>query len=289
MAEIHLKSGRKSVPVLIGSSSPEVFSVVATLEKKEGAPAKITGLPLKFDSPGKEDDSYRMVTTDAQGTAVSSIGGITAEDNGKTVRARVDVDALCPDKDRRGFFKAMIKKLSIPETNIRINTFEDTDTYLWHREFEGRDILIAAAYKSRNSMGEWAKIHDELLNHFKGIGGNAKRLKTGSDLKHIIDISRDPNGMWPADGMTDTDIVLLAVADGKFNKRDNPKNPFGEDAQFAGEIRTIAFKNSKPYFSDRYRGATGWNPMGEEMCMDVLALHVFKRWKTKYLKHISDE
>ena len=97
-----------------------------------------------------------------------------------------------------------------------------------------------------------------------------------------------PTKPWP--DKTDADLILVAVADGRFNKRDNPENPFGEDVQFAGEIRTIAVQNGKPVFSDRYKGATGWNPMGEEMVLDVLAIHVFKRWQAKYLERIiSDE
>jgi hypothetical protein len=28
--------------------------------------------------------------------------------------------------------------------------------------------------------------------------------------------------------------------------------------------------------------------MGEDMCMDVLALHVFKRWQQRYLKQLKD-
>ena len=289
MADIRLEAKRKRLPAIAGAPLHEPFSVAATLEKKDGRPIGITGLPVKFDSPWRKDEAHHLAATDAQGIAAATLDSVTAADNGKTIRARLDVNALCPDKDTRGFFQALIRKLNIPETSMVLNVFEDGDTYRWHREFEGRKILIASAYRSGDSVGEWPKIHDELLNHIEGYGGSSMRLKAGSDLKQILSISKEPTGAWPVDAVPDTDIVMVAVADGKFNKRDNPKNPFGEDVQFAGEIRTITLKNGTLYFSDRYRGATGWNPMGEEMCMDVLALHVFKRWKMKYLKHISDE
>jgi hypothetical protein len=77
------------------------------------------------------------------------------------------------------------------------------------------------------------------------------------------------------------------AAKGKLNTRENADNPFGEDVRFAGEIRTVAQKKGKPHFQDRYKGAGGWNPMGEEMAMDVLALHVFKRWKAKYYQNLG--
>ena len=83
------------------------------------------------------------------------------------------------------------------------------------------------------------------------------------------------------------DLIFIMVAKGRLNKRENANNPFGEDVQFAGEIRTIVLRTGKVHFSDQYRGATGWNPMGEEMCMDVLAIHVFKRWQAKYAKYIE--
>ena len=115
------------------------------------------------------------------------------------------------------------------------------------------------------------------------------RIKAGADLKDIIRWSKSMRSEGAVDTLADVDLLMVMVADGKFNRRDNAKNPFGEDVQFAGEIRTIAFKNGKPTFSDRYRGATGWNPMGEDMVLDVLALHVFKRWRTKYLQYLGNK
>ena len=200
----------------------------------------------------------------------------------------VDVDALCPAKDTRGFFRALIDKLTIPETSLAITTFEDKETFLWHREFEGKNVLILSAYQSKETRAKWTKIRDELLMFVKGHGVNIKQIPEEADFQNTIRLSEDPTAEWHVDALKNVDLVFVMVAVGKFNKRENAQNPFGEDVQFAGDIRTSVHKSGKMYFSDQYKGATGWNPMGADMCMDVLALHVFKRWKLRYMKQLQE-
>ena len=288
MTDVYLTADRKRVPVFIGEPRHEPFTVVATLKNEDGEELFVAGLPIRFDLPRETDGLHRSAVTDYQGRAKDTLGHITAADNGKSIRAYVDVDALCPAKDTRGFFRALIDKLTIPETSLAIATFEDKETFLWHREFEGKSVLILSAYQSKETRAKWTKIRDELLVFVKGHGVNIKHIPEEADFQNTIRLSEDPTAEWHVDALKNVDLVFVMVAAGKFNKRDNAKNPFGEDVQFAGDIRTSVHKSGKIYFSDQYKGATGWNPMGADMCMDVLALHVFKRWKLRYMKQLQE-
>ena len=82
--------------------------------------------------------------------------------------------------------------------------------------------------------------------------------------------------------------VLIFVAKGKMKHRKNPKNPMGEDYQFTGKVYSYLLDNGSVEFRDKYTGTGGWNPVSEEMAMEVMGLHAAKRWKSKYLKHIKN-
>ena len=152
MADVQLTADRKRVPVFIGEPRHEPFTIVATLKNEDGEELFVAGLPIRFDLPRETDGLHRSAATDYQGRANDTLGHITAADNGKTIRAYVDVDALCPAKDTRGFFRALIDKLTIPEASLAITTFEDKETFLWHREFEGKNVLILSAYQTKETQ-----------------------------------------------------------------------------------------------------------------------------------------
>jgi hypothetical protein len=88
--------------------------------------------------------------------------------------------------------------------------------------------------------------------------------------------------------LADIDTLILVTARGRLNRRENAKNPFGEDIQFAGEFQAVVRKQGAVTFSDRYRAMSGWNPLGARMCMEVTALNAFKRWKIRYLHHLQN-
>ena len=287
MAGIRLKSEKSRVHALIGEPLDEALTIEAILKNEAGEETNIAGLPVRFDLPGKESKMNRLSVTNDHGLAGVTLANVRAADNGGTIRGYVNVDALCPAKDTRGFFRALIDKLTIPEIKVIVNTFEDRDAFYWHREFEEKNVLILSAYQTKESSAKWMKIRDELLNFIKSKGARIKRLPMDVDLQRTIHLSQDAGVEWVVNTMPDIDFIFVMTAVGRLNERENAKNPFGEDVQFAGEIRTSVYASGELYFSDQYKGTTGWNPMGEEMCMDVLALHVFKRWKTKYLKHLN--
>jgi len=287
MANVRLTAVRKRMPAFIGEPLREPISVIATFKNESGKETNLAGLPIIFNSAGGTNGLHQGVTND-QGLSSVTLARITAADHGRTLSAHVHVDKLCPDKDTRGFFRALIKRLSIPEAGVVIHTFEDKDTYYWHREFEGKKVVILSAYQTRESSAKWTKIGDELLTFIQGKGASPMSVPATIDIQNTIDLSAGSNIPWTDEKIQGVDIVFVLAAVGKLNKRENAKNPFGEDVQFVGEIRTSAHTSEKLFFSDRYKGATGWNPMGEEMCMDVLALHVFKRWQQRYLKRLRE-
>jgi len=61
----------------------------------------------------------------------------------------------------------------------------------------------------------------------------------------------------------------------------------GEDHQFSGKVYSYLLENGKLEFRDKYSGTGGWNPVSEEMAMEVLGLNAARRWKSQYLKHIK--
>ena len=134
-------------------------------------------------------------------------------------------------------------------------------------------------------MTPWNKMHDEISSIIQSAGGQV--VTSDIDLSSVAQWSERANSDWSLDKPGSPPVVLIAIAAGKLNRRDNAKNPFGQDVQFAGEIRTAMTVDGASDFVDRYRGAGGWNPMGEEMCMDVMAIHATKRWKSAFLKHLG--
>jgi len=288
MADVRLTAGKNRMPAFIGEPLHEPISVVATLKNENGKETGLAGLPIIFNFTGEANGLHQDGITSDQGLAGVTLARVTAADHGRTLSARVDVDRLCPDKDTRGFFRALINRLTIPEAGVVIHAFDDKDTYYWHREFEGKKVVILSAYQTKESSAKWTKIGDELLTFIQSKGASSIPVPATIDIQNTINLSADSNVPWADEKMQDVDIIFVLTAVGKLNQRENAKNPFGEDVQFAGEIRTSVHKSEKLFFSDRYKGATGWNPMGEDMVMDVLALHVFKRWQQQYLKQLQN-
>ena len=148
-------------------------------------------------------------------------------------------------------------------------------------------MAVLSAYAAGQSAAPWNKIHDEMTNFIQEMGGTPVQAGNAHDAEQIVRLSQARVIPWELSLPETVDLVFVMAAKGKLSPRENADNPFGEDVRFAGEIRTVAQKNGKSYFQDRYKGAGGWNPMGEEMAMDVLALHVFKRWKAKYYQNLG--
>lgn len=76
------------------------------------------------------------------------------------------------------------------------------------------------------------------------------------------------------------DGVIVVLANGEMRTRLNDENSIdGRDDQFSGATYCGVFMQGHEPCDFRLKGVTGWNPISEEMCMDVLALNVFDAWK----------
>jgi hypothetical protein len=85
-------------------------------------------------------------------------------------------------------------------------------------------------------------------------------------------------------------LVLGVVALGKMHSRaDRDPHGRGHEYQFEGGMTTFLLENGAPVFSDRFQGTTGWNPISQEMVMDVLGINVVKRWREKFSKFLRHE
>jgi hypothetical protein len=126
-----------------------------------------------------------------------------------------------------------------------------------------------------------------MTQHLKSIGANIVTPPKSLSVEKIIELSGRPEKISIIEAFKETEIVIIVTAQGKLNQRKNPQNPFGEDVQFAGEFYNNVQRKGTVTFTDQYRAMSGFNPMGEKMCMEVTALNVFKRFKARYLKQLG--
>jgi hypothetical protein len=288
LADTSLSARRRQVPGLDGHPLADPLMVRGMQKQRDGSQSAVPGLPILYAAPWRESDPDYIVATDANGVARYTLPMVTMADHGQSVRARVDLRRLAPQVKSGAFFDAILEKVNVPQTAMRLNIYTDETTYKWRREFEGRKVVVLAAYAAGPSAVPWNKIHDEMTRFIQALGGIPVQTGNAVNVDKIIQFSRNPESPWDLLPPEAVDLVFVMAARGKLSTRENAENPFGEDVRFAGEIRTAAQKNGSASFQDRYKGAGGWNPMGEEMAMDVLALHVFKRWKAKYYQHLGE-
>jgi hypothetical protein len=78
------------------------------------------------------------------------------------------------------------------------------------------------------------------------------------------------------------DVLLFITANGKIVKRENGEGR--QDYRFEGSVKTVVIENRNIGYSDAYSVMGGWNPINEQMCLDVLALNVLKKWKEGFQK-----
>lgn len=167
-------------------------------------------------------------------------------------------------------------------------TRKNRKTRSWRKEFDGIRTSYACAYDLKNDIDEWDKPCENISSFLQSYGA-LSGVDTGMESSEIVKMAYqlDKNSAV-ADKLKNKGRVVLFVAKGKIKNRSNPKNPMGEDHQFTGKVYSYLLENGKLEFRDKYTGTGGWNPVSEEMAMEVLGLNVAKRWKSKYLKHIQN-
>ncbi len=78
------------------------------------------------------------------------------------------------------------------------------------------------------------------------------------------------------------DGTLVFKAAGRIGKRPaRSGSPASEEAQFQGTLSAQLRVNSGEPHSWETKVTTGWNPLGPDMCLDVLALRALQAWQTE--------
>jgi len=289
LAGLRLHSARDVVPALVGQPLYQPVEIAVHKKTPSGEWRPVAGLPIRFKLPWRSSEDQGRSIADQQGIAEYRPTTIQKGDDGKAILARVDVKRLMPQQELGAFFDAVMNRLSLPEAAVVLKALTDADAFFWHQEFYGKSVLVAAAFQSGGDTAHWSKMHDEIVNFIVQSGGRIETHAAAVNSATVFRWISTPDAAWELPAAKAVDMVVLLAARGKMNHRENAENPFGEDAQFVGEINTIVKKMDRLHFSDRYRGATGWNPMGEAMVMDVLALHAFKRWRSMYRQKRTDQ
>jgi hypothetical protein len=165
-------------------------------------------------------------------------------------------------------------------------TKEDRLRSTWLQSFAGRNITLVCAYRTNNTIQKWDYLCDKIQGKVQEHGASTiANTMTLAELKKNFTILSPET----ADSIINSNDTYLAIADGTISTRANKKNPFGKDYQFKGKVSVYMIRNGKVEYSDRFQGAGGWNPISEEMAMEVLGVHVAKRWNKKYSEILSKQ
>ena len=280
LGAIRLTGDRASLYGLAGGGleAPLVVSV------HDANQQPLAGIPLRFAMSGTGALTEKL-HSDSSGRAACHIGAVSLSSEAQIIRAALDLERLSPEQLPAGFFTTLVERLPVPQVTVLLKVFgpAEKESYLWHRTFGGRRVYVLAAYRADGAAREWLKMRDELAAHIQQFGGTLAPVKLSADA--VAALPASPVEARRTVGADAGDVIVLAVADGRLNRR---AGATGEAVAFAGTIRTRVARDDRVSFTDAYQGAGGFNPMGEAMCMDVLGLHAIKRWRARYLAQLGE-
>jgi len=158
----------------------------------------------------------------------------------------------------------------------------------WRKSFDGVRTTYLCASDIAGVTDEWGKPCENLqgfLSGFGSLGADYPDITNDQLVQLAYQLDKSPDA---ASKLKGNGRVLIFVSKGKIKSWRNDKNPMGDDHQFSGRIYSYVLHDGKLEFKDKYTGTGGWNPVSEEMAVEVLGLNVAKRWKKKYLQHIRN-
>lgn len=162
---------------------------------------------------------------------------------------------------------------------------EDMDKTLWRQYFEGHPTTFICYYKTNTDHGPWNKACDGLNNVIRPLGADITIRTQPLSSRQLGELQK---GAIPNELAERGKLVLGVVALGNINSRVD-KDSRGREYQFDGAMTVFLLENGSTTFSDRFQGKTGWNPVSQEMVMDILAINVNKRWRDKFSKFLRHE
>lgn len=171
--------------------------------------------------------------------------------------------------------------------NALVCSTEDMEKALWRQYFEGRPTTIVCYYSSNAEQGAWNKACDGINNIIRPLGADITIRTQKISPAQLKEIQR---GEIP-NSLSEKGKVFLGIfASGKMISRIDKESPGrNREYQFEGAMATFLSDDGKTIFSDRFQGKTGWNPVSQQMVMDVLAINVVKRWKDKFSRFLRKE
>lgn len=141
--------------------------------------------------------------------------------------------------------------------------------------FGGRKVHLLAAYRDESGTVEpWPKAGDLVAAHVGGAAGFIERRQVPA--ANNADFSKFAQSLSEED---DFSGVFVFFADGRFYERPNPESMTGNDVHFSGRVTIEYWRDGRLYRSVEKVLRTGWNRFGREMCMDMLAISIWSKWK----------
>ncbi|MDC1286378.1 LPP20 family lipoprotein [Gammaproteobacteria bacterium] len=132
---------------------------------------------------------------------------------------------------------------------------QDRIAYNFRNMFDAKRVNVECHYRLNNPVA-WENVCDKIVSHFNSNGAIAARYNAkGKD--------------------TPSAFRIQVTSSGNLNTRDSAGKI---EYQFQGDISTRMTNGSQLILEDNYSGIGGWNPVSERMAMEVLGIHVFKRF-----------
>ena len=126
-------------------------------------------------------------------------------------------------------------------------------SYEFRNTFEEKRVLVQCRYIIKRER-VWNNICDKVISYFNQNGAVATDEAGRSNY---------------------FDFSILIESRGQVKTRlKGDRNEY----QFEGEVMTEVESDGSSFLEDSYSGIGGWNPISEKMAIDVLGVHVYKRF-----------
>jgi hypothetical protein len=138
--------------------------------------------------------------------------------------------------------------------------------------FEGKKVRLWCSIEVKNKIEYWKKACDNLkdaVTQYGAVVSSSKQLPNNAieDLDKIPSLKKH------------IDISLLAK--GAFQNRKNPENPNEIEYRFKGKIKQQMSTSTYTIMGDSFKNPEDWSSVSEDISIDLLALNLAKRFKTK--------
>jgi hypothetical protein len=165
----------------------------------------------------------------------------------------------------------------------------DYTNLLFRGALGGRKVVVCCVTELDGVTASWSKMQKEMESFVLRAGGTVvARGETAMDISLAAGLLVRPEARSAVTQPVSADGLLLAIARGRINKRPNSQNKVtGEDVQFSGTVTCMLDLSGRGKQSWEWPGVTGWNPLGPEMCLGVLALNVLEAWQGHVVEQLD--